>query len=207
MPHAPDTKTLDAPAPSDTVHELRDALQRMQAELKFKQPRIDALNFEVAQLKCWRFGSFSESLDPSTQAVLFDHILIDTALEDRAAQDATKPGTSPPRAKGQAMCQVRPRSLPRIERHHERQQTHCACGQAFKRIGQEISEQLDCLPAQLFVLRYIRDQYACACCQTIATAPMPAQKIDKGFRPRGLLAQVAVAKHDDHLPLYRQEEI
>jgi transposase len=207
MLDAPNTKTLDAPAPSDTVQELRDALQRMQAELKFKQTRIDALNFEVARLKRWRFGSSSESLDTSTQAVLFDHILIDTALEDRAAQDAAKPAASPPRAKGQAVRQALPASLPRIEHHHELQQTHCACGQAFKRIGQEVSEQLDCVPAQFFVLRHIRGKYACACCQTIAAAPMPAQMIDKGIPAPGLLAQVAVAKHDDHLPLYRQEEI
>ena len=36
---------------------------------------------------------------------------------------------------------------------------------------------------------------------------MPAQMIDKGIPAPGLLAQVAVAKHDDYLPLYRQEEI
>ena len=36
---------------------------------------------------------------------------------------------------------------------------------------------------------------------------MPAQIIDKGIPAPGLLAQVVVAKHDDHLPLYRQTEI
>ena len=49
--------------------------------------------------------------------------------------------------------------------------------------------------------------YACACYQTIQAAPMPAQMIDKGIPAPGLLAQVVVAKHDDHLPLYRQTEI
>jgi len=79
--------------------------------------------------------------------------------------------------------------------------------QALKRIGEEVSEQLDCVPAQFFELRHIRGKYASACCQTIASAPMPAQMIDKGIPAPGLLAQVEVAKHDDHLPLYRQEEI
>jgi transposase len=97
----------------------------------------------------------------------------------------------------------------RIKRagRHLREQTHCECGQPFKRIGQEVSEQLDCVPAQFFVLRHIRGKYACTCCQTIQAAPMPAQIIDKGIPAPGLLAQVVVAKHDDHLPLYRQEEI
>ena len=209
------SKTIEAQEASDTVSDpeqqtvqgLRDLLERLQGELKFKQTRIDALNFEVARLKRWRFGSSSESLDTSIQAVLFDHILADTALEDRATEDANKPAASNRRAKGQAVRQALPANLPRIEHHHELQETHCACGQALKRIGEEVSEQLDCVPAQFFVLRHIRGKYACACCQTIAAAPMPAQMIDKGIPAPGLLAQVAVAKHDDHLPLYRQEEI
>jgi len=197
----------DAPPAADPVQELRDLLQRMQAELKFKQTKIEALNFEIARLKRWRFGSSSESLDSTTQAVLFDAIVADTALEDRAAQDEVKPPAAAPAAKRQAVRQALPANLPRVDRHHETLATHCACGQALKRIGQEVSEQLDCVPAQFFVLRHIRGKYACACCQTVQAAPMPAQMIDKGIPAPGLLAQVVVAKHDDHLPLYRQTEI
>jgi transposase len=215
MLEGPNTTTSDAPAPSaavqeaspQTLQDLRALLDRLQAELKFQKARNEALNFEVARLKRWRFGSSSESLDTTTQAVLFDSILTDTALEDRAAEDAKLPAPSPPRAKGQAVRQALPASLPRIEHHHEIPETHCACGQAMKRIGEEVSEQLDCVPAQFFVLRHIRGKYACACCQSIAAVPMPAQMIDKGIPAPGLLAQVVVAKLDDHLPLYRQEEI
>ena len=168
MLEGPNTTTSDASAPSSevsevssqTLQELRDLLERLQGELKFKQTRIEALNFEIARLKRWRFGSSSESLDTSTQAVLFDSLLIDTALEDRAAEDAKLPAPSQPRAKGQAVRQALPASLPRIEHHHEIPETHCACGQAMKRIGEEVSEQLDCVPAQFFVLRHIRGKYA-----------------------------------------------
>jgi len=190
------------------VQVLRDLIERMQGELKFEKTRNEALNFEIARLKRWRFGSSSESLAASTQAVLFDAIVVDTALEDRAAQEEIKqPSAIPSLPKRQAVRQALPANLPRIERHHEIEQTHCACGQAFKRIGEEVSEQLDCVPAQFFVLRHIRGKYACACCQTIQAAPMPAQIIDKGIPAPGLLAQVVIAKHDDHLPLYRQSEI
>lgn len=44
----------------------------------------------------------------------------------------------------------------------------CACGQALERIGEEVSEQFDCVPAQFFVLRHIRGKYACAYCKTSA---------------------------------------
>lgn len=197
----------DAQPAADAVQAMRDLIERMQAEIKFKQTRIEALNFEIARLKRWRFGTSSESWDSTTQAVLFDAIVADTALEDRAAQDELEPPRAAPRAKGQAVRQALPASLPRIERRHEIEATHCECGQALERIGEEVSEQLDCVPAQFFVLRHIRGKYACACCQTIQAVPMPAQVIDKGIPAPGLLAQVVVAKHDDHLPLYRQSEI
>jgi transposase len=202
-----DTQTLDAQPAQDAVQVLHDLIERLQGELKFHKTRNEALNLEIARLKRWRFGSSSESLEASTQAVLFDAILADTAIEDRAAQDQTRPPPATARIKCQAVRQALPASLPRVDRHHEIEQTHCACGQAFRRIGQEVSEQLDCVPAQFFVLRHIRGKYACACCQTIQAAPMPAQMIDKGIPAAGLLAQVVVAKHDDHLPLYRQTEI
>ena len=80
-------------------------------------------------------------------------------------------------------------------------------GSTVCRLRRPRREQLDCVPARFFVLRHIRGKYACACCQTVQAAPIPAQMIDKGIPAPGLLAQVAVAKHDDHLPLYRQTEI
>jgi transposase len=44
-------------------------------------------------------------------------------------------------------------------------------------------------------------------CEKIIQAPVAPHVIDKGIPTAGLLAQVLVAKHADHLPLYRQEEI
>jgi len=190
-------------------------LQRLHAEIKFKQAKIEALNFEVARLRKWRFGTSSESLDASTQAVLFDAIVADTRVEDQAQLEerqrlaallAAAPCAPKPEPR-RAVRTALPANLPRIDHHHELQERHCACGQLLKRVGEDVSEQLDCVPAQFFVLRHIRGKYACGCCQTIQAAALPAQIIDKGIPAPGLLAQVVIAKHDDHLPLYRQEEI
>ena len=82
------------------MQQLRDLIERFQAELKFKQTKIEALNFEIARLKRWRFGSSSESLDGTTQAALFDAIVADTLLEDLAAQEQSKPAPAAPRAPG-----------------------------------------------------------------------------------------------------------
>ena len=98
--------------------------------------------------------------------------------------------------------QALPGQLERIEHRYEIEPAQCALGHALKRIGEEISEQLDCVPTQFFVHRHIRGKYTCACCQTILAAAMPAQIIDKGIPAPGLLAQVIIAKHDDHFKAF-----
>jgi transposase len=209
----PDTiKQLESLKTSDTGRLAVELIEQMQGDLKLKQVKIDALTFELARLKNWKFGRSSESLDGDKQKVLFDQIIADTALEDLAAREqaaaaasAQVPVTKP--APRRPVRQALPSGLPRIEHRHEPESTVCGCGQPLQRIGEEISEQLDCVPTQFFVNRHIRGKYACACCQTLQAEPMPAQMIDKGIPAAGLLAHVVVAKHDDHLPLYRLEEI
>jgi transposase len=79
-------------------------------------------------------------------------------------------------------------------------------GTALERIGEEVSEQLEFIPARFRVLRHVRPKYACPTCRTgIHTAPVPPQPIPKSLASPTLLAHVAVSKYADGLPLYRQE--
>lgn len=183
----------------------REEFERLQAELRFARTKIEALNLEVARLRQWRFGSSAESLQH--QAPLFEALAADTEAEDRAADEARQPERSAPRPARKPVRQTLPESLPRIEHRHELTEPNCACGAPLERIGEDVSEQLDCVPAQFFVHRHIRGKYACRCCETVRAAELPARVIDKGLPAPGLLAQVVVAKYDDHLPLYRQQEI
>jgi transposase len=191
------------------IERLRQLSETQARQLKFEQTKNAALNFELARLKQWRFGTSSESMD-AQQSQLFEAkdlaaFAAESSAEDRAADSARLPQAKRP--KGQAKRQALPSSLERIEHHYEIAPAVCSQGHSLSRIGQEISEQLDCVPAQFFVHRHIRGKYCCATCQTVTAASMPAQMIDKGIPAPGLLAQVIIAKHDDHLPLYRQEEI
>ncbi|WP_122302213.1 IS66 family transposase, partial [Pseudomonas savastanoi] len=85
--------------------------------------------------------------------------------------------------------------------------THCPCGCALKRIGEDVSEKLDYTPGVFTVERHVRGKWVCYDCETLIQAPVPAQVIDKGIPTTGLLAHVMIAKFADHLPLYRQESI
>ena len=109
-----------------------------------------------------------------------------------------------------------PEDLPRQEVIHDLQPEEkiCACGAELSRIGQEVSEKLDIVPAKIRVIRHIRYKYACKSCEgveddgpTVKIAPMPPQIIDKSMATSGLLAYIATAKYVDALPLYRQEKI
>ena len=87
------------------------------------------------------------------------------------------------------------------------------CGELRLRIGEEVSEQLEYIPASFKVLKHVRVKYACGRCEhdgynpQIVAAAKPPQPIEKGLPGPGLLAYVIVSKLGDHLPLYRLEHI
>lgn len=115
-----------------TVQELREVIERTQLELRFERTRNGGLNFELARLRRWRFGTASESLDSLSQAVLFDAILADSEAEDRAASQHSAEQAKPPavpRAEGQPVREARdlrpearrqPQAQPVAEQLHRR---------------------------------------------------------------------------------------
>jgi transposase len=184
---------------------LIERVARQDDELRYKQIKIEQLTHEMALLKRWKFAARSEQLRGAQGSLLDETIEADLeaiALELDALQPAkhTQSKDKPKRA-------PLPAHLPRVEVRHEPEQTVCACGCTMKRIGEDVSEKLDYTPGLFQVERHIRGKWACAKCQTLIQAPVPAQVIDKGVPTAGLLAQVLVAKYADHQPLYRQEGI
>src|SRR5437667_7899784 len=75
------------------------------------------------------------------------------------------------------------------------------------KIGEDVSERLEFIPASLQVIEEVRPKYACAKGCGVAAAEKPAAPIEKGLPGPGLLAHVAVSKYGDHLPLNRMESI
>lgn len=102
-----------------------------------------------------------------------------------------------------------PKDLPRVVVRHdlEPHEKRCGCGCEMTVIGEKVTEQLDVIPAEIYVLEHHRPTYSCPKCdESIKTAPMPAQPIPKSLASPGLLAHVATAKYADGLPLYRQSK-
>jgi transposase len=197
--------------PADLDHLDAEALRRLlveqQRELVWRQTKIDRLTHELALYKRQRYGVRAERLS-AEQARLFE----ETCDADLAAMSAELEALQPEAgqanaAKGQARRRPLPPELPRTDIHHEPESTACGCGCEMRRIGEDIAEKLDYTPGTFTVERHIRGKWVCATCETLVQAPVPAQIIDKGIPTAGLLAQVLIAKYQDHLPLYRQEGI
>jgi transposase len=200
--------SLDADQLRALVGQLLDRSDRDANEIVWRDTKIDKLTFEIAQLKRLQYGKKSEQLSTEQRALFDEAVDGDIAAIDM--QIAALQASLPPKAEDQKQTPRRaalPARLPRVEHQHEPANTHCACGCALKRVGEDVSEKLDYTPGVFTVERHVRGKWACAQCKTLVQAPVPAAVIDKGIPTAGLLAQVLVAKHADHLPLYRQEAI
>ena len=84
----------------------------------------------------------------------------------------------------------------------------CAdCGGKLRRLGEDVTEELEYVPGRFIVNRITRPRFACSGCDHFTQAQLPSRPIERGRPGPGLLAHVLVSKYADHLPLYRQSRI
>ena len=183
-------------------------IKRLNQELITKEAHIQRLSLELDRLKRLKFAQKSEVFKASEQIELFDETLSADieAIEAELEQLGVKPPREPKKShKGRNPL---PKELPRVEIRHEPESCTCgSCGMDLVKIGEDITEQLDVEPAQFFVQRHIRPQYACHHCQTMDAAPVPAAIIDGGMATPGILTWILISKYVDHSPLYRLQQI
>ena len=197
----------------------QELLQRKDREIAWRDAKIEKITLELGRLKRWKYGAKSEAMS-SEQRQLFQ----DTLLEDEAELEAqlaalqaalpkipTQPKAAPQRPRRQAL----PEHLRRVEHRHEPENTTCTtagCGQPMTRVGEDVSEKLDIVPAEFFVHRHIYGKWSCRRCQRsglerLVQEPAEPQIIDGGIAASGLVAHTLISRFVDHLPYYRQEAI
>jgi len=184
------------------------ALKGETANLKEIVKRLEHL---VAELNHLVHGKKSEKLSEDDRQLAFEDL--ETAVAEVEEQkDTQAPADDKPRRKASAAKRNRgnlPETLPRIEQVVEPASLMCPCGCGqMHKIGEDRTERLDIVPAQLRVLVTVRPRYACrACTDGVTQAPAPATLIESGLPTEGAIAHVLVSKYADHLPLYRQSQI
>jgi transposase len=181
------------------------------AQIKEHSALIEKLKFEIARLKRWRFGKHTEALSAEQLALWESELDGDIAalqarLDALQAEKKLASGQAGEDDKRQPKRRPLPDSLPRVDVLHDLASKDCPkCGEGLQRIGEEVSEQLDIIPAKFFVRRHVRPKYCCRRCETLHIAALPPQPIDKGIPAPGLITYVATGKYLNHQPLYRQE--
>jgi transposase len=197
------------------THKLPNTTEELEAIIKPYESRIEYLEERIRVLEKVIFAPKSEKRRPDegeggSQLHLFNEA---EALEEKKEE---VPLTIPEHTRKKPKRKPLPPNLPRIDVIEDIDESEkvCACGAELSRIGEEVCEKLDFVPATIKVIRIIRPKYACGSCEgvesdgpTVLIAPPPPQIIPKGIATPGLLAHVAVSKYADALPLYRQEKI
>jgi transposase len=215
-----DLKSLSAQA-AELIAQLQQQAQahaqelaRRDREIAWRDVKIDKLNFEVARLKRWKFEAKTEAMT-AAQRLLFAESMIEDEASLQAQLAELQRGLpetpkAPKAPKRQPRREKLPEHLERVEHRHEPQDTNCPtseCGQPMQRIGEDVSEKLDIIPAKFFVHRHIYGKWACKCCQQLRQEPAEPDVVDGGIPASGLVAHTLISRFVDHLPYYRQEPI
>lgn len=190
--------------------ESQEKLTAKENELSSFKSKYESLIEQIRLARQQRFAPKSEK--NVLQADIFDEAGVELP-DDVKAQLGEEKGNIEVAAYTRKKHPVRkqlPQDLPREVIIHDIADSDkiCGCGCALTKIGEEITEQLKYIPAQLSVVQHVRLKYACKPCQeNVKIAPMPVLLLPKSIATPELVTQTIIAKYCDHLPLYRQEKI
>lgn len=201
--------TIDLESLPDDVESLKELVRAHRAllasrdsEAQLARLEIEKLRLELAKLRRMKFGRSSEKI--GQQIAQLELILEE--LEASEAQLRAAPVALAPRRERPGRKPL-PDHLPRESVLHEPPCQCPACGAAMRKIGEDVSEILERVPAHFKVIRHVRPKLSCTQCDTIVQEPASSRPIARGLAGPGLLAHVLVSKYADHLPLYRQSQI
>ncbi|HBQ32411.1 IS66 family transposase [Brucella anthropi] len=182
------------------------------AELK---ELIEKLEGQVHDYRRTKFGPKSEKLDPAQMELALEDLetaIAETqariaAVEKKIEASASDPEKVAPRKERKA--RALPEHLPRVERVIEPGSIVCPCGCGnMVWIGEDRTERLDRVPARYEVIVTIRPKYACPKGRTgVIQARAPVHLLEGSWPTEALLAEIAVSKHSEHMPLNRQAEV
>ena len=190
------------PLPEDPG-DLKALARLLIAEVKAQALLIEKLRHQLAGHRAHRFGPSGESADQLHLALEASEVAAGAIMgrlrlpEEDADEEARRPKRRPI-----------PDHVPRMEVEIAPAEEACArCGGRLRRLGEDVTEELEYVPGRFVVNRITRPRLACSGCERFVQAPLPSRPIERGRPGPGLLAHVLVSKFGNHLPLYRQSTI
>jgi transposase len=157
------------------------------------------------------FGKSSEKIEREIEQLelALEDLLVAVAEDDEALIDEGQNEPSP-KATDAPTLRRRPRvseATPRERRELDPGACCPDCGGDLRVVGEDVSELLDMIAAQMKVIQIARIKKSCRRCERMVQEPAPSRPIPGSMAGPNLLAHILVSKFDDHLPLYRQHEI
>lgn len=189
---------------------------KLSATLRAHDLLVQTLRTRIAKLQKQAFGKSSEKIEREIEQ-------LELALEDLQVAMAEADGAAGPDADVEddittsneaAPEEKAPRRRPRISKDAPRERRELdpgdscpECGGDLRVLGEDVSELIDMIAAQLKVIEIARIKKSCRRCEKIVQEPAPSRPIPRSMAGPGLLAYILTSKFDDHVPLYRQHEI
>jgi transposase len=189
---------------------------KISATLRAHDQLIQTLRLRIAKLKKQIFGQSSEKIEREIEQLelaLEDLLIASAESEPTVVDDGQDDDALETTVAGEVAdrpSRRRPRvsdSTPRERQELDPGSCCPDCGGDLRVVGEDVSEMLDLIAAQLKVVQIARPKKSCRRCERMVQAPAPSRPIPGSMAGAGLLAHILVAKFDDHLSLYRQHEI
>ena len=200
----PDLNTLDGDALRAMIVAQHEQLQAHIEQLLSRDHEIEHLKLLIAKLQRMQFGRRSEKVERQIEQ-------LELKLEELEANHAEsapaveQPAAASTPAPAKPARRPLPEHLPRqIETHMPAEQACPQCGGTLAKLGDDVSEMLEYVPACFKVIRIVRPKLSCTGCDAIVQAPAPSRPIERGIAGPGLLAHVLTAKYCDHRVLRMQ---
>jgi transposase len=179
-------QTLTLP---EDPEELRSFTARLLAGVKAQAILIEKLRHQLAGHRAHRFGASSETAE-QLQLALETSEIAAAAMTARMKLPDIEEKDKPKR-------RPIPDHIPRMDVELTPGAGACAdCGGRLRRIGEDVTEELEYVPGRFIVNRIVRPRLACACCERFVQAPLPSRPIERGRPGPGLLAHVLVSKSE-----------
>ena len=214
MLNAPVTLPDDPALLKALIAALQAENAKLSATMRAHDQLIQTLRLRIAKLKKQVFGQSSEKIEREMAQLelALEDLLIASAESETAAPDGAPEGASfdPVEETADRPSRRRPRvsdAAPRERRELDPGSCCPDCGGELRFVGEDVSEMLDMIAAQLKVVQIARPKKSCRQCERMVQVPAPSRPIAGSMAGAGLLAHILVSKFDDHLPLYRQHEI
>ena len=185
--------------------ELISLLTAKDSELATQAREIERLQIYLANANRKMFGKKSERQTNDNQEELFS---FETPPEQIEVPEVAVPAHTRKISRGRKPL---PEALPRRREEHFPENMSCEfCGAPLKKIGEDITEELNYVPAHFEVVEHAKIKCACPSCKegVVQGSLPPSVQPLAGARPGvGLLVFILISKFVDHLPLHRLEQI